>query len=1049
MDAPRRPTFQSIVKQRQQEMFVGRDEYVAAFGTNLDVPVNSEQRKYIFAISGQGGVGKSSLLQRYQRTLADRLSEGAIHAWIDHRDVTILAVMERIAREFSKHGFPLKKFGDRYQLYQEKRAELENDPNAPNGLANFVGQTAKFSLRLGGVTPAGPLLKYIDEDAAAGAVTDFVEYISRRSANRGEAKLLRSPIETLTPLFVSDLRALPEDHLIAIFFDTYELIGEYLDVWLRSTLDGRYGELPANILLVIAGRNELARNLWNNYVGVMTRISLEPFTEDEALQYLARAGITDTNVSRIIMQVSGRLPMLVAMLASESPADPTQIGDPSGAAVDRFLQWVENPIHRQLAIDAALPRHLNEDIVAELSNPEAASTLFKWLTSMPFVKEGSGAGWYYHDVVRSLLLRYKYRHSPDAWNHLHDRLAQYYAAHLTCEDHDATAVPSGKNSQRAKLAWLYHRLCRDSHGMRIEAITGFVLAFRGSRAYALRWAETMRQAGIDSEASDLQRWGDDLLKAAIGYRDARYADTVKGLSRLLESRVLAPTTRAIVWQLRGRCYVFEGKNRRALADFNAAVSHDPNLSSAFVDRGRVYLSMREIDKSLSDFVSARELSPTNASYVSLCAIALSAMKRFDEAIEQISQAVDLAPDKPVYLVTRADILASNQQFELALADLNRVLDIEPTSVRALGARGQVYEALNQFDGALRDFTNAIILEPSNAYLIGQRAIVYRHMNRYAESEEELSRAIALDATDAFLWYNRAAAYFSMRRFSNAQEDLLQALQLRPNFRSARVQLAIAYLNERKYDKALHEVDVASARTAMDSNTAMLRGLILEGLRLLDESEQMFSEAISLDSSSFSAYECRSLVRCTMERYDDALNDVNQAITIEPNSPELWAMQAGILRLLGRYQEAADEFERAFCTDEALREEYAADYGLTLMSLHKYQEAMECYESILAKDGEDYAALYNLAVAASYLELASAHEYVGAARKVLQAVLDTDVRGSALYGLGGLEALSGHSDAALDSLAQSIPLERNARAWARHDMAWEKLRNDVAFRALVF
>ena len=78
-------------------------------------------------------------------------------------------------------------------------------------------------------------------------------------------------------------------------------------------------------------------------------------------------------------------------------------------------------------------------------------------------------------------------------------------------------------------------------------------------------------------------------------------------------------------------------------------------------------------------------------------------------------------------------------------------------------------------------------------------------------------------------------------------------------------------------------------------------------------------------------------------------------------------------------------------------------------------------------------------------LQEAKVHIEKAYTALNAVIDTDARGSALYGLGGLEALTGNNDKALDYLEQAVSIEGQARQWARHDIAWLGLRNDSRFQ----
>lgn len=48
---------------------------------------------------------------------------------------------------------------------------------------------------------------------------------------------------------------------LGLVFDTYKRTSPFLDVWwLRELLEGRHGDLPANLLLVMARRDELDKN---------------------------------------------------------------------------------------------------------------------------------------------------------------------------------------------------------------------------------------------------------------------------------------------------------------------------------------------------------------------------------------------------------------------------------------------------------------------------------------------------------------------------------------------------------------------------------------------------------------------------------------------------------------------------------------------------------------------------------------------------------------------------------------------------------------------
>lgn len=397
-------SLQDIIKRRQQQEFVGREEQLSFFRRNLHYEPYDERRRFFINVFGQGGVGKSWLLRQFRKIA---IEHGALCAYTDETEDDVPEVMGHIATQFEAQGQLLKTFAERYRVYRQRKQEIEADPEAPPGFSALVGRSlAKGGLHLARQIPvAGTVAGFVDDETVASLGGEFASYIARKIGNKDEVQLVLNPIDILTPLFLADLRRMAERQTPILIFDTYERTGTFLDPWLRNILEGRYEAAPPNIVVTIAGRYALDRNLWSAYEGVVARLSLEPFAEPEVRDYLSRKGITHEEVIQVILRLSGRLPLLVATLAAESPNDPASIGDPSGEAVERFLKWVQDPHQRQVALDSALPRRLNRDVLAVLTGEEQAASLFDWLKEMPFV-ERRGDAWTYHSVVRAQMLGY-------------------------------------------------------------------------------------------------------------------------------------------------------------------------------------------------------------------------------------------------------------------------------------------------------------------------------------------------------------------------------------------------------------------------------------------------------------------------------------------------------------------------------------------------------------------------------------------------------------------------------------------------------------------
>lgn len=346
----KRKSLQDINKQRQQLGFVGRQEQISLFRSNLLLDPENSLRRFIFNVWGQGGVGKSTLLRQF-RQIAE--SAKCITAYTDETEKSVQEVMGRLALVLEQQGHKLNQFNERYKVYRQKRQELESDPEAPQGFSAFVGRTvARTGFSLARTVPGADIaLDLVNEDAIANQAGDWASFVAKKLTNKDEVRLLQEPIEVLTPLFLEDIWKLASKSDIALFFDTYERTEEFLDNWLREVLDGHYGDVSSNILLVIAGRQELNKNHWASNEGLIARLPLEPFTQEEASEYLTCKGISNSQVIDVIIKLSGRLPVLVATLAVGTPNDPNLVGDPSGTAVERFLKWVEDPKRRLLAMN--------------------------------------------------------------------------------------------------------------------------------------------------------------------------------------------------------------------------------------------------------------------------------------------------------------------------------------------------------------------------------------------------------------------------------------------------------------------------------------------------------------------------------------------------------------------------------------------------------------------------------------------------------------------------------------------------------------------------
>jgi tetratricopeptide (TPR) repeat protein len=803
-----RQSLQDLIRSRQRSGFVGRRGELVQYQENLSLSADDERRRFLFNIHGDAGVGKTYLTKQLRQMAAEN---SYLTAYVDETVDDVVSAMAAIAGEFSRGGARLGEFEKRSAAYRERRHALESDPDAPAGIATFITKTAiVVGLAAARDIPvAGSLLAPVDASAAADQADRARAYLTRKFSDHADVRLVLSPADELTPVFVAEIERVAAGRPVALFFDTYERTGPLLDSWLRRLYGGQYGDLPPTLVTTISGQHPLSPNLWGDYLPVIADVPLEPFSDAEARQFLASKNINDEAITEVILTLSGRLPMWLATLAEARPADAADIGDPAGNAVERFLKWEDAPARRAIAMTAALPRTVNQDILAVITGPDQAPGLFGWLCGLPFVTRQSEA-WAYHQVVRTAMLRLQLAQAPSQWRTNHTSLADANARWAR-ETTDSISKPW------TNTRWIdhtreetYHLLCAEPAANLPKALASAVMAAEQSTTRARQWAELIVDAGRDTDDATLRRWGQRLHN---GINDG---DLTSYLTHLINDAHLDKTTLAIALEERGESCRMAGRNDQAIVDFNRAIELNPSGAWALAYRGEIYRLMERYDDALTDFNRAIELNPSHAWAIGSRGQTYQAMQRYDDALTDLNHAIELNPSydwviggrgetywlmeryadaltdfnraielNPSYawaLAHRGETYLTMERYDDALTDLNRAIELNPSYDWAIAYRGQTYQAMERYDDALTDFNRAIELNPRLDWAIGSRGQTYQAMERYNDALTDFNRAIELDPSDAEYFGLRSGLYRLTRRPDEALADLNHAIELDPKYK---------------------------------------------------------------------------------------------------------------------------------------------------------------------------------------------------------------------------------------------------------------------------
>ncbi len=324
-------------------------------------------------------------------------------------------------------------------------ARRMRDILAQRAIEGFVGRSSELAALLHALEGEGPRVVHVHGIAGVGK-SSLLEAFSAQARARG-ATVVRLDCRTMEPTprgftyelgsaIGSQARSAEEaaerlsqvGSLVVLALDSYEVY-HLMDTWLRQMF------IPAlrdNVRVMMAGRQPpipawLTAPEWE---GLFRSISLGPLQEAEALELLARTGVSASEAQRINRLVRGH-PLALKLAASSVTERPGLDLEQAAAQgilhrlTQIYLADVNDPLTRVALEAASVVRRANQSLLHAMLPEAAPQDLYDRLRALPFV-ESARDGLIIHDAVHEVIastLRasdpYRYReYRRAAWRQL-------------------------------------------------------------------------------------------------------------------------------------------------------------------------------------------------------------------------------------------------------------------------------------------------------------------------------------------------------------------------------------------------------------------------------------------------------------------------------------------------------------------------------------------------------------------------------------------------------------------------------------------------------
>jgi len=324
---------------------------------------------------------------------------------------------------------------------------------------------------------------------------------------------------------------------------------------------------------------------------------------------------------------------------------------------------------------------------------------------------------------------------------------------------------------------------------------------------------------------------------------------------------------------------------QAILDYESILKISPTLSAAYNNLGALYLRQREYAKAVDVLEKGLRINPKMPSASALLGTSLYEMGDYARARPQLELALRAHPKDSNIELTLASDLVKLGEPEAAASHLQQITRREPKNEDAWYELGRLYMQLSQIA-----LTNLQQIDP-NSVLV-----------------HEVSGEIMED----------------MNNFDGAIVEYKKAVEMAPQRPGTHSKLGNAYWSISEWDSAAKEFN---AELANDPRSCMsfykLGDIVLEQHGDPQAALDQLNKSVAICPNLTEAREDRARALLRMDRYQDALPDLDAAAHATPDDPNVHFLLAQAYRSLGRADEAKAEMQLFSKLEESARAATAA------------------------------------------------------------------------------------------------------------------------------
>lgn len=355
---------------------------------------------------------------------------------------------------------------------------------------------------------------------------------------------------------------------------------------------------------------------------------------------------------------------------------------------------------------------------------------------------------------------------------------------------------------------------------------------------------------------------------------------------------------------------------------------EPDSPEAWYAIGVVYSSYSDYKEATLCYDKALELDPLDTDIIVQKAINYSMEGNNSLAISVLDEILENDPQNELALYNKAYILQYTYRYVEAINILEKLIEMECSEYPLFDDIAFCYQSIKKYNKAIYYFRKALDENPDDAIIWYNLGMVHSHAGHKFQAIEALKTSIAIEHTMPNPHFLLGEIYAEMGRLSMAIEEFTWAYDIDPNNLEYASNLALVLADSGNFESAINIFTL-----------------------IIDKYSTVLDTAVPYYARCF-CYEA-------MEKYEEAITDIEKAINIDPINADYFYAYGNLLGRVEKYDRAIYAFKRSIQLNPD-KIPAKMDLAVIYMGLKKNAEARELLDSILENNPTHTAAVHLMA-----------------------------------------------------------------------------------------